>query len=100
MERVEQRLEIVPAKQKDIEVVKVQEPTKALQLIERLEIPELCYEERLGIASQLREALSGVNEHAPPDNIDVASSSKPGSHGQILLGVSKHGSTPGFVNKS
>jgi hypothetical protein len=70
MERVEQRLDtstllsasIVPAEQKDMEVVKVQEPTQAqhscgkvLQLIEQLEIPELCYEERLDIVSQLRE---------------------------------------------
>ena len=30
MQRVEQRLEIVPAKQKDIEVVKVQEPEKLI----------------------------------------------------------------------
>ena len=33
MERVEQRLEIVPAKQKDIEVVKVHEPEILVQLI-------------------------------------------------------------------
>jgi hypothetical protein len=44
MQRVEQRLEIVPAQQKDIEVVK-----KALQLIEQLEISELDYEKRLNI---------------------------------------------------
>jgi len=69
MERVEQRLEIVPAEQKDIEVVKVQEPTKALQLIEQLEVPELCYEERLDVASQLREALGIVHEHAPPEQL-------------------------------
>ncbi len=49
MQRVEQRLEIVPAQQKDIEVVKVQESTKALQLIEQLEISELDYEKRLNI---------------------------------------------------
>jgi hypothetical protein len=65
MERVEQRLEIVPAKQQDIEVVKVQEPTKALQLIEQLEIPELCYEERLDIAAQLRELFGVVQELEP-----------------------------------
>jgi hypothetical protein len=54
MERVEQRFEIVPAKQKDMEVVKVQElgPSIAkhsgqelIQLIEQLETPELCFEE-------------------------------------------------------
>jgi hypothetical protein len=68
MERVEQRLEIVPAGQKDMEVVKVQEPAKVLQLIEQLEIPELCYEGRLGIARQLREAWGNANEHAPPED--------------------------------
>lgn len=72
MERVEQRLEIVPAKQNDIEVVKVQEPAQAqqscgkvLQLIEQLEIPELCFEERLGITLQLRE-LFGVMQELEP----------------------------------
>jgi len=64
MERVEQRLKIVPQKQeKDIEDVKVQE---VFQLIQRLEIPELCLEERLAIASQLRQVFSMVNEHPPP----------------------------------
>ena len=65
MERVEQRLDIVPAEQKDIEVVKVQEPTKVLQLIEQLEIPELCYEERLDIVTQLRELFGVVQEFEP-----------------------------------
>jgi hypothetical protein len=55
----------VPAKQQDIEVVKVQEPTKALQLIEQLEIPELCYEERLDTAAQLRELFGVVQELEP-----------------------------------
>lgn len=67
MERVEQRLEIVPAQQKDMEVVKVQEPEKLIQLIERLEVPELCCEERLGIAIQLREMLDTVNKIVLPD---------------------------------
>jgi site-specific recombinase XerD len=62
MQRVEQRLEIVP-EIKD-EVVKVQ----VVQLIQRLELPELCFEERLGIASQLREAFGMVNEHPPPEH--------------------------------
>lgn len=65
MERVEQRLEIVPAKQKDIEFVKVQEPAKVLQLIEQLEIPELCYEERLDITLQLRELFGVMQELGP-----------------------------------
>lgn len=65
MARVEQRLEIVPAEQKDIEVVNVQEPAKVLQLIEQLEIPELCYEERLDITLQLRELFGVVQELDP-----------------------------------
>lgn len=63
MQRVEQRLEIVPVKEKDVGDVKVLE---LLQLVERLEMPELCYEERIDVASQLRQALSRVNEHPPP----------------------------------
>lgn len=39
-------------------VVKVQNS----QLTERLEVPKLCPEERLGIASQLREAFGRLNE--------------------------------------
>ena len=75
MERVEQRLEIVPARQKDIEVVKVQEPDPStlpsvagqelIQLIERLELPELCFEERLDITLQLRELFGVVQELEP-----------------------------------
>lgn len=63
MERVEQRLEIVPTGRKDMEVVKVQEPEKLMQLIEQLEMPELRFEERLGITGQLREIVGVVNEH-------------------------------------
>lgn len=57
MQRVEQRLQIVPEPelQQDFEVVNVQEPEKLIQLIERLEVPELCYEERLDVAQRLRE---------------------------------------------
>lgn len=65
MQRVEQRLEIVPAEQKDFEVVNVQEPEKLTQLIERLEIPELCYEERLDLTLQLRELFGVVQELEP-----------------------------------
>jgi len=69
MQRVEQRLQIAPIeKEEDIGDVKVQ---VVFQLIERLELPELCYEERLGIASQLREAVGRVNEHAPPKDASV-----------------------------
>jgi hypothetical protein len=62
MERVEQKLEIVPVEQEAMEDVKVQ----VVQLIERLEVPELCLEERLEIVAQLREVLGKFNEHAPP----------------------------------
>jgi hypothetical protein len=51
MQRVEQRLEIVPVEKKDMGDVKVQEQTKVFQLIERLQLSELCYEERLDIVS-------------------------------------------------
>jgi len=67
MERVEQRLEIVPEPKQEIEdeVVKVQEPTKVIQLIERLETPDLCIEERLDITLQLRELFGVVQELEP-----------------------------------
>jgi site-specific recombinase XerD len=61
MQRVEQRLEIVLAKVKEDEVVKVQEAEKIRQLIDRLKTPELCLEERLGIVSQLREWFGAVS---------------------------------------
>jgi hypothetical protein len=64
-QRVEQRLEIVSAQQKVIEVVKVREPEKVLQLIEQLEISELCFEERLDITLQLR-VLFGVMQELKP----------------------------------
>jgi site-specific recombinase XerD len=72
MERVEQRLEIVPEpRQKtDDEVVKVQEPVKVLQLIEQLELPELCLEKRLDLTLQLR-ALFGVVQELEPAMILV-----------------------------
>jgi hypothetical protein len=67
MQRVEERLEILPEPKQDTEgeVVKVQEPTKVLQLIEQLELPELCYEERLDLTLQLRE-LFGVVQGLEP----------------------------------
>jgi site-specific recombinase XerD len=63
MQKVEERLQIGEEKEED-KVVKVQ---MVFQLIQKLEMPELCFEERLGITSQLREALGNVNEHAPPE---------------------------------
>jgi len=44
---------------------KVQEPEKLIQLIEQLELPELCFEERLGITLQLRELFGVVQELEP-----------------------------------
>ena len=61
---MEQRLDLVPEPVQETkdEVVKVQEPDalthsgqELIQLIERLELPELCLEERLIIVGQLRE---------------------------------------------
>lgn len=63
MQRVEQRMQIDKGK-KD-EVVKAQEPKKLIQLIEQLELPELCLEERLVIAFQLRESFGVVQELEP-----------------------------------
>jgi len=59
MQRVEERLDIMPEPKQETkdEVVNVQEPTKLFQLIEQLELPELCFQERSEIASQLREVL-------------------------------------------
>ncbi len=67
MQRAEERLDILPEtkpKTND-KVVKVPEPTKVLQLIKRLEVPELCLEERLVISLQLRE-LFGVTQVLEP----------------------------------
>jgi hypothetical protein len=73
MQRVEQRLDIVPGEQKQVgEVVKVQsllsdwwEHVPVFQLIKRLEPPELCFEERFGLANQLRQIFGAVLEKAP-----------------------------------
>jgi len=65
MQRVEERLEIPPepSQETDDEVVKVQ--TELFQLIEQLEVPELCFEERLDITLQLRELFGVVQELEP-----------------------------------
>jgi integrase len=64
MQRVERRLQIGEEK-KEYEVVKVQEPEKLIQLIEQLEVPELCLEARLDIAFQLRDLFGTVQESIP-----------------------------------
>jgi site-specific recombinase XerD len=57
MERVEQRLEIVPAPKVEHEVVKVQGRAQILVWVERLTLSELGQEERLDIAENLKQAL-------------------------------------------
>jgi hypothetical protein len=54
-----------PKQETEYEVVKVQESEKLIQLIERLELPELCLEERLDLTLQLRE-LFGVMQELEP----------------------------------
>ncbi len=71
MQRVEQRLEIVPAPEVraeigNAELVKVPEPIPVFRLVEQLELPELCLEERLGISAELRDLLGNLREPTPP----------------------------------
>jgi len=66
MSRVEQRLEIIPQQpdlEETIEVVKVQEIM--FRLVKQLEMPELCFEKKLGTVIQLREALYTAHQHTP-----------------------------------
>lgn len=62
MQRVEQRLEIVPVQEKektieDVKVLVIQNAGKILTWVERLALPELCHEERLEIVGALRRTL-------------------------------------------
>ncbi len=72
MERVEQRLELrLPSKEQEgsnYEIVKVQPDTQLFGLIERLAMPELCQEERVEIAGQLKQVLfpSYASQTSPP----------------------------------
>ena len=61
IQRIEQRLEIGPELENETnhEIVKVLERTRMMQLTEQLALPELCFNDRLRIAAQLRE-LFGV----------------------------------------
>ncbi len=86
MQRVEERLEIVPEPKKlaEDEVVKVQNQTKLFQLIERLEAPEMCWEERLGITCQLRQVLGIAENQTSPalliiNSLEFNSNSLPAS---------------------
>ena len=76
MERVEERLDILPKPEQktEYEVVKVQEQDPSIakhsgqeliQIIERLESPELCFEERLDITLLLRDLFGIVQEIEP-----------------------------------
>ncbi len=58
--KVEWRLRV--GEEKKSEVAKEQERTEAFQLVEQLAMPELCFEELLDIASQLREASGMVDK--------------------------------------
>jgi len=77
MQRVEQRLEIAPVptpeqepSNDDVKVQPVQSNPRAqtgvFQLIKRLELPELCFDERLAILAQVRHALDTIREDLPP----------------------------------
>ena len=61
MQRVEQRLEIVPAPKEEPktgnEVVNVRPADQVLFWLERLALPELCQQERLEIAANLKQTL-------------------------------------------
>lgn len=88
MQKVEKKLEISPKPEEtSIEDVKVQDHSQVFQLIKRLECPELCFEERLLLAGQLREAMGMVNEHAPPIHFSTTSNSKSTNAGldQVIL---------------
>jgi len=70
MQRVEQRLDIVPEEKQEAsdEVVNVLPIAQLLFWVERLALPELCQQERLEIADSLKQALSLniASQHAPP----------------------------------
>jgi len=66
MERVEQRLAI--GEEKNIEDVKVHERRKLFLLIQLLEKPELCLDERLEITSRFREVLIHKSDRCEYDS--------------------------------
>lgn len=68
MQRVEQRLEIVPQQEKEYEVVNVPPTAQLLVWVEQLALPQLCQEERLEIAESLKQALASnlASEYALP----------------------------------
>lgn len=75
MSRVEQRLEIVPVGKAEEKIkedghVKVQERAQIFVWLERLALPDLCQQERLDIAENLKRALllSSINWVSPPQS--------------------------------
>lgn len=67
MERVEQRLDIVPTEPEEtIDVVNVQERNQILEFAEQLAQPEISFSERLSISDQLRVLFGAEHEHTPP----------------------------------
>jgi hypothetical protein len=73
MEQVEQRLNILPAQKEELkpeyEIVNVLSPdSQVFAWIERLALPELCPEERLEIAGQLKQVLVSIyaSQASPP----------------------------------
>ena len=61
MERVEQRLNVIPVKEeepKESSIVNVPERAQVIVWVERLALPELCQQERLEIAEYLKQALA------------------------------------------
>ena len=69
MQRVEERLEIVPSRQEEfaIEIMLRPEYEQVLALAEELALPALSLEGRLAIAQRLRELFGAEKEHSPPE---------------------------------
>ncbi len=72
MERVEQRLDIVPINKEEpkpeYEAIKVPPDAQVFGWIERLTLSDLCQKERLEIAAQLKQALVSTfaSQASPP----------------------------------
>jgi hypothetical protein len=70
MQRVEQRLEILPKPEQKTksEALNGQGHKQVSEMIDLLALPELCFEQRLDVLAELRELLGTVYEHAPPQS--------------------------------
>jgi hypothetical protein len=69
MQRVEERLEVVPPKQEEpaTEIMPRPEYEQALALAEELALPALSLESRLAIAQRLRELFGAEQSLSPPE---------------------------------